>query len=293
MKALIITALMIIITLLVNAQTFVKENRLWSNTFKGSDGWCPNKSYYIKFAGDTIINDYEYKKVWRCNDSLQNSWYTDGYIREDTLRRVYLRTDNWEYNLYDSVEILVYDFGLEVGDSVYASGIEDYVYVDSISEYVYNNTKDTSRMLYINNWISIIENIGSFGGTLFGFNMIGVLGGSWGLVCYFENDTLKYHNDNFLTCFPEGYVDEIQEIDKKEIILHPFISGNNLIFEFQEIPKYNSIIQIFSCLGSLVYEKQFSNCPFLKIPTNEFQKGIYIYRLEIDKNILSGKVVVP
>lgn len=123
-------------------------------------------TYGLFISGDTIINTQTYKKIkrrgaWSSSTGVINmggqlgTTYTNnlntastviGAIREDSLKRVYYY--NMNANIYSSVlppgqEVLLYDFGKVVGDSIlqyFESGIYDSTYmhitaIDSIQLY--------------------------------------------------------------------------------------------------------------------------------------------------------------
>jgi Secretion system C-terminal sorting domain len=77
------------------------------------------------FEGDTIILDCHYKKLISAYSKLKDSQYeiyekkTVCYMREDTLQqKVFMINDNDElFPCSDSVEICIWDFGLQVGDT--------------------------------------------------------------------------------------------------------------------------------------------------------------------------------
>jgi hypothetical protein len=71
------------------------------------------------FQGDTVIEDLKYKKVYiQDNDSIAdfNNAYYFAAVREDTMAgKVYFRS---EYYYSDGQEHLLYDFSVDVGDTV-------------------------------------------------------------------------------------------------------------------------------------------------------------------------------
>jgi Secretion system C-terminal sorting domain len=262
------------------SQTLVKENKLWSNTENGTENGYPWRSNYIKFQGDTLINNVAYKKILRCNDSLQTDWFVNGYIREDTLKKVFL------FNEQNQTDELIYDFGLEVGDSLTKTNWDGWnIYLGSI-EYVtlensavpirqlnFYSDPDTSEGYWLATWY---EGIGSTAGILWGLNVIWLVGGEFGLVCYFENDTLKYHHSGFSTCFPAGYRTDISDmkndnINKEEIYIYPNPTNGDLYIDFSE-PKNYSDISIFDIKGQLLRQWENSN----QIDISDFENGMYI-----------------
>ena len=75
----------------INSQSLFIEDKLWSNTSIGTSDGSEHQSYWVKFQGDTLINNLEYKKVMRSDDSLHSNWDVKGFIREDVAsQKVYL-----------------------------------------------------------------------------------------------------------------------------------------------------------------------------------------------------------
>ncbi|MCC6180967.1 MAG: hypothetical protein IT237_03940, partial [Bacteroidia bacterium] len=60
-----------------NAQKLVSTNNLWAylnrNPFTGED-----ITTYYKLGADTTLGVNTFKKLFYCNDSLQNQWYYSG-----------------------------------------------------------------------------------------------------------------------------------------------------------------------------------------------------------------------
>lgn len=82
-----------------------------------------NQSVY-KLQNDTLINGVTYHIVVESTDSLQ-TWTTAGFLREDTEgKKVY----QW----LEDKEILLYDFTLEVGDSIFFPDTEFKSVVDEV-----------------------------------------------------------------------------------------------------------------------------------------------------------------
>ena len=82
-----------------NYYKLIDTNKVWSFVeFHNAWGlpldtviWC---SYFIKFNEDTLIGEYQYKKVMQSFDSTQTIWKNIGFIREDTNKRVYSITQD-------------------------------------------------------------------------------------------------------------------------------------------------------------------------------------------------------
>lgn len=150
--------------------SFVDTNSIWSEVYRfyGAQNTGTIKRNYEKyFKGDTIINNKKYKKFYYkeieekykdgqttlsyyCNDLM-------AFVREDSLKRVY-------YCDKSLTEILIYDFGLQVGDSILITDIYglnssiQYNHVTSIdSVYIFDRYR---KRTYFEYGGSQIEGIG-------------------------------------------------------------------------------------------------------------------------------------
>ena len=127
----LLTLLFLILINQVYAQKYqplVEEGKYWiyghydfSNCFL-----MGQRLYEIRyFDGDTIILDRQYKKLISANSQILNSQYAIFekknlcYMREDTLQQKVFMINN-DYDLFpcvDSLEICIWDFKLQVGDT--------------------------------------------------------------------------------------------------------------------------------------------------------------------------------
>ena len=143
----------------------------------------------IKFSGDTIINSLSYLKVFK-SDTLQQNWELQGYIRENSGKEIYFR------NLI-GLEGLMYDFSIGLNDTVaientYSGGWPGILVCNTIDSLLIGNEYRKRFYLFDNNtpidtWI---EGIGSEYGVLKSSGF--VVGGTYDLLCYYENDSLIY-----------------------------------------------------------------------------------------------------
>lgn len=187
-----------------NSQPLFTEDMLWS-TMTGSGGDCGNYycwSYYTKVAGDTIIDEKQYKRVLNSNDSLMNHWSVVGYIRE-VGQKIFYRRMNTE------TDCLLYNFGCMVGDTLnlncWCTDKESEFKVDSINYLpVMGKNRKHIYLSYLNNsstelWI---EGIGSIGGVLNGGGSNNcITGGSESLLCCSKNGVELYHDYEYNNCY--------------------------------------------------------------------------------------------
>ena len=91
MRTLSVIFLSLICLFTCKAQVLVSESKLWSTVESGTDNPESENyhSYWIKFEGDSIINQTLYKKMYRADDSLHTLWTSYGFMREDSSKKVY------------------------------------------------------------------------------------------------------------------------------------------------------------------------------------------------------------
>lgn len=286
-----ISILLIFIHIIGFAQSFVSENKLWSNTFIGTEIGSEYSSYFIKLNGDTTIDGTSYKFVLRSEDINHEIWYKFGVIREDTINKKV-----FQYNLYEHEDELLYDFNLNSGDSIFSD--YRYIKVDTVIFAPFGNSSNILKQIHLNangeNTIWI-EGIGSMNGILNGISSFGYVGAYNYLVCFSENDSLLYQNPNFDDCFPLEFPNLIERYDQEpNDNLDVFYDDNKIEFILKRAVKSSkSKLQIFSVKGNKVYETALQHNNKVTISKENFEQGLYIYRFtNSNKLIQSGKIIV-
>lgn len=202
MKKASVIFLFIFFLLNCQGQSLLQEGKLWSNTGIGTMPGSIYSSYFIKFMGDTTINGMVYKKIMKSNDALHSKWTLNGYIREE------LATGKvFTFNESAGKDILLYDFSLEMGDSILTGDGHSYAKVTKVVNSSFGSSTIIRKQIYFfdpNGTTKWIEGIGSTWGIMEGLNSFYTTGADHKLVCYSENDQQIYHNPKFMNCFPEG-----------------------------------------------------------------------------------------
>ncbi len=161
-------------------------------------------TYFIKLEGDTIIDGFAYKEIWRSDEENLSNWVSYGFMRENEDHEVFLRPA-------DYTEGLIYDFGVNPGDSIEAlniylnsNNVLNFVVTDvdsvllldryrkRVSLYEYNNQKEEV-------WV---EGLGSYFGILNSCNdSYGLACGGYLALCYEEDNMLVYQDPEYETCY--------------------------------------------------------------------------------------------
>lgn len=261
--------------------TIVDTNSVWSINNQISSP-TPPTSYYIHLKGDTIIDSKQYTKVWNNNDlSLTDDMELYGLIREEN-QKTYIR---YNYNGL-SGENLLYDFSLNIGDSVLLYQIDTiYFYwftVTNVDSIEINNEMHKRIILSGNFYTDItwVEKIGCLDRGLFYSPMIFLCGVREDLLCYYYYNSCLYTNPNFNYCTVG--LDNPLKTESKTII-YPNPVKDYLNIDSEEMI---SNIEILDIEGRLLISKENINNINYSTNLDSLSKGVYILKI-IYKN---GKI---
>ncbi len=257
-------------------------------------------TYTYKFMGDTLIDTLEYKKLYynyAPDFSYDTAIYYAGCMREN------LHEGKVYYKPPTGREFLLYDFGLEVGDTI--------IYEDSLIEYLpgnksfYANTSfiadsidsmkihdEYRKVVYINGnnkyrssqfWI---EGIGSSKGIIEILYEEIPHDGSF-LLCYHNNGRLYYKGEVFNSCYIGRTVNTFND-KKNEIKLYPNPARDNIMIS---VPGFSYSIYLFDTRGNLILVKKKLEGEY-SLDISTIKKGIYILSIQdIHGSKLNKKVI--
>ncbi len=278
--------------LMVSSQQIVDTTKMWSNMQEHCqpEGSAYSTDYH-KFYGDTLINDTVYKKVWIAEDENYEEWYFFGsFIREEN-GRVY-------YREILQPEGLIYDFNLQLGDSVLLNNsraadnlwltLTEIDSVETTTGYRERWKLESPFHLNADYWI---KGIGSEAGVLnSGTFVFGGLCGLYTLLCEMENDETVFRNSGFETCYVDQ-VSAIGEYSKTEPELFKFLykqSSNQIELRFTE--NKQKTVSIVSLSGKTTF-KTSTNEEFINISTGMFPEGLYIITCTSEGKYQSRKFI--
>ncbi len=194
---------MFTLSIYASSQEIVDSNKMWSSMEEHCQPWGSTYSTdYFRFDQDTLISDTIYKHVFISEDEDHENWnFYGAFIREED-NKVYYR------KIFEN-EGLIYDFNLELGDSVLINNPQavgeiylQLAEIDSVDTYDgYKERWRLSSYKYPDSeyWI---KGIGSETGVL--NSSSGIFGGLCGLytlLCQKYEDELVYMNPNYETCY--------------------------------------------------------------------------------------------
>lgn len=280
---------------------FPDSTGAWTIRFSSSD-CCPPTTTYEGFRyyinGDTVLNSLSYHKLYRGNTNLSDStgsYY--GAFRESG-QKIYYRGQNnlsISSSYSDTVEYLLYDFNLGVGDSVLILNCSfpsdsGYLYVQSIDSVLLNGFyyQRWNFSSYFSTNPQWIEGIGSMSG-FFPYNSY----------------SCPIQWDNELACFHENNEDIIFNIFGASSCQTVGLSNLSAYNDFKLFPnpcngnfsislgsgKSNSTITVYDIMGKIVLTERIA-----KFQENYsiagYDDGIYFVTVNSNGSRVSQKLIL-
>jgi len=297
-----------------NAQSFLTQDKVWSDYYYSDYyniydetgkflGFTTAKvTTWHKVGADSIIEMRLYKQILSSKDSLMEKWYLEALMREegDKVFRYYPIGKN---------ENLLYDFGMQPRDTIY----DHDGYVSTVLKSVRDTIMDRSRKIYTfskngDNLVEEIwiEGIGALRGGIFRPLNDFMTGGNYaigytGLICFFENGELIYHNADFDKCYYNDIKPlsgmNISEIKAQAHALsqnapNPF-SNQTEIKYFVESGAKEAYICIYDMQGKILQKISIvSGQNSVIIQDSTLVKGMYLYSLIIDGQEVDTKRMI-
>ena len=289
MKKLSLLFLSALLSLSLFSQNFLSEGKQWNIKIEafGVGGMQVGTEIFF-IEGDSIVNSINYKKIWLSTDSL-NSATLQGFLREESDKVYYLPT-------YGD-EGLLYDFGLNVGDTAYiislpSIGSELEIYITAIDTIEYEGVQRKRMQVEGEDfppeyWI---EGIGDVYGPLYTMIHQFWICPSWLLICAHENDELIYMEPYAESCYETSVgIDELSLVNIS-ITPNPVKQGQAI-----KIEAFNSIsnIQVYNIAGKLIKTTSPTFNNDQSINTHDLEKGLYLLKIEMaDGEVLTSKVLL-
>ncbi|NQU87509.1 MAG: T9SS type A sorting domain-containing protein [Mariniphaga sp.] len=287
---------------------FPDSNAVWSEIYWKPLGEPPPWWEYNKFAlfnEDTVINGIVYHKLFHTHASeitRKNSECIGG-IREDSLKRVFASRSL--FNLVPEIkEVLIYDFSLNEGDTLYTNYADSICTNSFLNEYEVVNSIDT--ILLYNSYRKVytldnpnqtiwIEGIGCVQGLLTCWPDWPTNQMKNELVCMHQNDTLMYFNTgmfyaSFDDCVPQFVKDGIALLPNTEVKIYPNpATGGTINFEGLDF----ETLELFDLNGKLIREERIPGMDCYQLDVSSLPPGVYTYRLKTKGLVPSiGKIIV-
>ena len=253
---------------------------------------CINDVYYTD--GDTVHNDLNYKILNGFHYISKTFWLRENFSE----KRIYLSY----YDGKSRKESLLYDFSLNIGDSILITNpISPFpsngglFQIDSIISKELLNGKQ-HKFFYLSPSPSNsstekpiwIEGIGSL-------SLINSPGGSPNvnnagkLSCYFNNSVISYSQlDSISDCSFENFL-KTEEINLNEIKIYPTFFNDNVSIESTSIL---SKVVVYNINGNLMNSTILDNLPLQNIDLSFLKSGVYFMLLYQDNLQIIAKRII-
>jgi hypothetical protein len=283
----------------------VKEGGVWREAIvrlvNPPDQFEVTKIQY-SIMGDTIIDNIFYKKIYSMDyDSLVNNLQYMGAIREDSMQRVFaLLVPNSPVFpndiINDSIETLIYDFNLMLGDTFFVKGMSDSIQIVNNIDSVQIEGFWRKRISFSSVGLSTrvwIEGIGDMKGLF--FPALYEFENRNTLTCYedseifWTNPELVQHGTN---CFSVGIKRKMPKTNFS-LQVYPNPASTIIYFDFKNSFSKPITVTIYNLLGQQETEVvSLTTQKTISINLNNLKKGVYFYKsLSNSKIIGSGKFI--
>ncbi len=266
--------------LLLTAQSFPEENSVaWRGVVYGIAGPIP---FAEVMCGDTTINTIKYNKIYQVNYNFDGTVY-------NTFYHACTRVDGqkvWVIAGGANQETLLYDFGVEVGDTLHLQVVGDDwdidYYTESVEEIMIEGSLHKKIRFQTSYGIPDvwIEGIGSIMGPLGrGFFVVDA---QPALTCYLENGTVIYKVEenqtceSGLTCAVITSNQEAKAFSEVEIFPNP---ASEAIWVHMAGLQGDFELSIFSAGGQRMSDQIVQGAQRVRINTSDLSPGFYLLKL--------------
>ena len=256
----------------------VEDGKQWNVLF--SYPWSPPEPQHkytdiYKIEGDTLVDGVSYKVMYATSDENLTGWNLCCFFRETEDGQVFSRRPS------TSDEQLLYDFSMEVGDTICMC---DYGYdeccmvVIEKGEAIVNGEPRQQIVLeypFGNGVEEVwIEGIGSLYGIVDSGSLF-LTGGSTNLLCYYENDDLIWQNTTpgYDECYIIYNGTQVIEEDETTLSVSVFPNPANGKVSIEGVEATE--VQVYNTIGQLVKTVEGSN----EINVSGFPEGVYLLRV--------------
>lgn len=244
---------------------FPTENANWNIFLEYSISEGPLDSTVLRYSlnGDTTINQIAYKRLCLESGNIEDPIITPvGGLREVDKKIYFIGNDY--LGMEHATELLLYDFNLQIGDTIKHDNRERYSIITDIDSVEVDGElrkryEINSRSDYPNKeqeyWI---EGIGSIKNGLLGLitDVPTCCYHFWEHVCFKENGIVKFLNPSFSECLPENLLSSTENsFQISNIRIYPNPVKNELFIDVLSL-KNELFLRLVDNNGKIVLQKQ-------------------------------------
>lgn len=273
-KVIIIFTICFSITVL-NGQdfSFPQDSASWEYLVRGADagGQYIISLMTLTLYGDTTINGTPYKLI----SSVEYCYFPD-YALSTTYD--FIRTEGDKvYILYRDAaeEVLLYDFGMEVGDTMLVDNcgypfLDSFIVVQDIGETLVDGAYRKTLSFGQYKWIEGIGNIGDGLLTHSLYATDGLLDPTWyELLCFWQNGEQIFSCDGLIISVAEPY-------RKEDVKIFPNPTTSMLNISLPNEGKGIQSVRIINLLGEVILQEQYDHVMSVSIDSKNWSPGLYV-----------------
>jgi hypothetical protein len=264
---------------------FPDSNATWRERTWFVDGLTLHEHKYQLFlSGDTAIGNHQYHKLYITSENTDygypqggvlNYWFWGtslyGFLRQDTdSKSVFF------YDMLTQSDTLLYNFNLDVGDTIPGSFIHDPSTVITVTniDSVFDGVGYKNKFL-LGMYPAIIEGIGSESGL---FDIPEALSPAGELNCFIHNDTILYTDGSFNACMLVDFTAEF--LDKP--VISTANSGSETVFSISRNHPGKFVLKIFNMSAQNIFSEHsaIGGTTIFHLPN--LNDGIYFYSLQYE-----------
>jgi len=272
---------------------FIQEGKIWADLTKtagtppigGETAWTD----YYKFEGDTVIQGKLYHSLYICEkDSTMTNWVMNDmyyYYREDS-NTVYC------YDWFVDNEIQIYNFDLQVGDSMFMNSLNEYAHVITVDSTLIAG--EFRKTIHFDSPDDIwIAGLGSLYRTFEPLIYYFVGGNSFELLCVTDSTGQLYQNPNYDGCYVDTLIMGIKEIGKDKPDVQIFPNPFNRTCNIKLSGTYGSAerIYIYDNLGRFVRSEPITSNPYI-FERGDLPAGSYTLKLRNSNRVLIKNILI-
>ncbi len=297
--------LLLIMTGILNAasaqdyHSFPDSNAIWSEIFTSEQPFEID-TYQYGISGDTMINSNWYKKIYLLNDTTYplNTGEFCGAIREDDQKRIFVIECSCTYPGVDENEVLLYDFSKTTGDTIYVGedGVGPWggpLVINHIDSVLINNEyrKTFHFSDYLHFWI---EGVGSTRGLFSPISWQTTGYQEWELICFNENNEVRYLNPDYNSCFPLITGIEEHNNNTGEVHIHPNPVTDVSVIDFQTTKSTGyQFLELYNVTGQKIFQRDIKNNKKIYIHAANHEPGLYLFHIKGKGTLLhTGKIII-
>jgi hypothetical protein len=218
-------------------------------------------------------------------DPSMTNWIRENHFFREDSNKVYRGNE-----VYWEEDILLYDFNLQVGDSLECECPTGYTYVTAIDSTLICGAYRKTIHLTLDKWI---EGIGSVHSTFNPINYFGIIPNQFYLQCVTDTICQLYQNQSYSGC----YVDTLILYQNEKSINYPALSASpnpvntTSTITISNTTNHINTIQLFDCLGRSVRNETSYDNSFV-LDRKDLLSGIYFLTVSFNNLILTKRIII-